>query len=95
MMSTLPNMAILIMVAQVAPHTTAQPADLNVVTTCHASLLHHYRDTGNAMHANEINTAQHGLSTVIMVAQVPPPTIPQPADLNDVMGIVYVHTSCR
>ena len=62
MMSTLPNMAILIMVAQVAPHTTAQPADLNVVTTCHASLLHDYRDTDNGaiistLHANEINTA--------------------------------------
>ena len=55
-------MAILIMVAQVAPHTTAQPADLNVVTTCHTSLLHDYRDTDNGavistLHANEINTA--------------------------------------
>ena len=27
------------MVAQVTPHTTVQPADWNTVTTCHALLL--------------------------------------------------------
>ena len=88
MMSTLPNMAILIMVAQVAPHTTAQPADLNVVTTCHASLIHDYRDTDNGdiicTHFMQMKSTQHNMAYLIMVAQVPPPTIPQPADLNAV-----------
>ena len=35
-------------------------------------------------HFMQMKSTQHNMAYLIMVAQVPPPTIPQPADLNAV-----------
>ena len=57
MKSTQPNIAYLMMVAS---HTTAQAADLNAVTTCHASLLHDQTDTNKGDSKSTNFADEHG-----------------------------------
>ena len=56
------EMAYQMLVAQVPPPTTVQPADLNTVTTCHALLLCDQLDNNNGENistllADDVNTA--------------------------------------